>query len=101
MINKDFKKAAMEKTVLFITICFSFLFNVLAQAQKFNFGDEPDDSTAKAYSSLGVAGSFPIFIGCGPTVWVQPNNFYKVRNLNFFNRHLSLKGILDFNQLNF
>ncbi|TSA25188.1 hypothetical protein D4R71_05750 [bacterium] len=65
----------MKKTISFITICFSFLFCVLAQAQKFDFGDEPEDSTTNAYSSLGVAGSFPIFIGCGPAVWVQHNSF--------------------------
>ena len=77
----------MEKKILFITICFSFLFRVLAQTQKFDFGDEPEDSTANAYSSLGVAGLFPTCKTCGPAGVY--NIIVLIKNINFIDRKIS------------
>ncbi|MDP8241566.1 MAG: hypothetical protein RAP70_01870 [Candidatus Celaenobacter antarcticus] len=73
----------MKNAILFITIFFSFLFCVLAQTQKFDFADEPEDSTANAYSSLVITGSFSIYMGCRPAVWVQQKFILLSRTLTY------------------
>jgi|UPI000366DA47 hypothetical protein len=65
----------MKKTISFITICFSFLFCIVAEAQEFDFCDAQEGSTANAYPSLWVTSLFPICVGCGHAGWVQHNSF--------------------------
>jgi hypothetical protein len=39
------------------------------------YGDAPEGPNHFAYPAMGVLGSFPTCVGCGPAMWVQHNNF--------------------------
>jgi hypothetical protein len=39
------------------------------------YGDAPEGPSHIAYPSTGVPGAFPTCMGCGPSAWIQHNNF--------------------------
>ena len=41
----------------------------------FDFGDAPEGPGAIAYPSTATMGAFPTCISCGPSAWIQHNNF--------------------------
>ena len=52
-----------------------YLLEIVGDSEDREFGDAPEGDNAIAYPSTGVLGGFPTCKCCGPSGWVEHNNF--------------------------